>query len=128
MFGRQLERYPLSNDERRRLRVLLRARRPADDSPRELYRFRRETEPWALEALEFLGAPELSAAVEEARGRDPAEPLLRGDELGMPPGPEVGHLLERVAEERAAGTIATREDALALIERERTPGPPTASP
>ena len=128
VFGRQLERYPLSNDERRRLRALLRARRPADDSPRELYRFRRETEPWALEALEFVGAPELSAAVEQARQRDPTEPLLRGDELGVPPGPEVGRLLERVAEERAAGTIVTREDALALVERERTPDPPTASP
>jgi tRNA nucleotidyltransferase/poly(A) polymerase len=128
VFGRQLERYPLSNDERRRLRALLRARRPADDSPRELYRFRRETEPWALEALEFVGAPELSEAVEQARRRDPREPLLRGDELGLPPGPEVGRLLERVAEERAAGTIATREDALALVERERTADPPTASP
>ena len=128
VFGRQLERYPLSNDERRRMRALLRARRPADDSPRELYRFRRETEPWALEALEFVGAPELSAAVEQARQRDPTEPLLRGDELGVPPGPEVGRLLERVAEERAAGTIATREDALALVERERPPDPPPSSP
>ena len=29
---------------------------PTDDSPREIHRFRRATEPWALEALEFLGA------------------------------------------------------------------------
>ena len=37
----------------------------------------------------------------------PAEPLLRGDELGVPPGPEIGRLLELIAEERAAGTIST---------------------
>jgi hypothetical protein len=129
VFGRALERYPLSNDERRRLHVLLRADRPVDDSPRELYRFRRATEPWALEALEFLGATEFNNAVEEARRRDPAEPLLRGDELGVPAGPEVGRLLERVAEERAAGTIATREEALELVRRERTTqSPPSPSP
>jgi tRNA nucleotidyltransferase/poly(A) polymerase len=131
VFGRNLERYPLSNDERRRLRALLRARRPADDSPRELYRFRRATEPWALEALAYLGASELAGAVEEARRRDPAEPLLRGDELDVAPGPEVGRLLERVAEERAAGTISTREEALELVRRERgrasPPSPPPSS-
>jgi hypothetical protein len=31
----------------------------------------------------------------------------------------VGRLLELVAEERAAGTISTREEALELVERER---------
>jgi hypothetical protein len=119
VFGENLERYPISNEQRRLLRAVLRARRPADDSPREIHRFRRATEPWALEALEFAGASELRDAVEEARRRDPAEPLLRGDELGVPPGPEVGRLLERVQEERAAGTITTREDALELVRRER---------
>ena len=59
------------------------------------------------------------AAVEDARSLDPAEPLVRGDELGIPPGPEVGHLLERIEEERAAGTISTREEALELARRER---------
>ena len=119
VFGENLERYPISNDQRRLLRTVLRARRPADDSSREIHRFRRATEPWALEALEFTGATELRDAVEESRRRDPAEPLLRGDELGVPPGPEVGRLLERVEEERAAGTITTREDALELVRRER---------
>jgi hypothetical protein len=119
VFGSALERYPISNERRRLVRTLLRARPPADDSARELYRFRRETEPWALEALEFVGAAELREAVEEARRRDPAEPLVRGDELGVPPGPEVGRLLERIEEERAAGTIATREEALELVRRER---------
>jgi hypothetical protein len=44
---------------------------------------------------------------------------VRGDELGVPPGPEVGRLLERIEEERAAGTISTREEALDLAQRER---------
>jgi Poly A polymerase head domain len=120
VFGAGLERFPISNERRRLLRAVLRAERPRDDSPRELHRFRRATEPWALEALEYLGADEeLRAAVEEARRRDPDEPLVRGDELGVPPGPEVGRLLERIAEERAAGTVSTREDALELVRRER---------
>ena len=42
---------------------------------------------------------------------------LRGDELGLPPGPEIGEWLERIAEERAAGTISTREEALELVRR-----------
>jgi Poly A polymerase head domain len=123
VFGENLHRFPISNDQRRLLRAVLRARRPDDDSPRAIHRFRRATEPWALEALEFVGAGELRDAVEEARGRDPVEPLLRGDELGVPPGPEVGRLLERVEEELAAGTIATREDALELVRRERAAPP-----
>jgi hypothetical protein len=35
----------------------------------------------------------------------------------MPPGPEIGRLLELVAEERAAGTISTREEALELVRK-----------
>jgi tRNA nucleotidyltransferase/poly(A) polymerase len=120
VFGANLERFPISNEQQRLLRTLLRGGRPRDDSPRELHRFRRATEPWALEVLEFLGADELRPAVEEARSRDPAEPLVRGDELGIPPGPEVGRLLERIEEERAAGTISTREEALELARRERS--------
>jgi tRNA nucleotidyltransferase/poly(A) polymerase len=119
VFGRNLERFPISNEQRRLLHAVLRAERPPDDSPRALHRFRKATEPWALEALEFIGADELRAAVEEARRRDPAEPLVRGDELGIEPGPEVGRLLDLIEEERAAGTISTREEALALARRER---------
>ena len=48
---------------------------------------------------------------------DPAGPLLRGDELGLPPGPEIGRLLGLIAEERAAGTITTKEEALELVRR-----------
>ena len=59
-------------------------------------------------------ASELAPAIEDAREDDPAEPLLRGDELGLPPGPEIGRLLAEIEEERAAGTIATRDEALEL--------------
>ena len=45
-------------------------------------------------------------------------PLVRGDELGIPPGPEIGRILGMIEEERAAGTISTREEALELARRE----------
>src|ERR671918_386691 len=126
VFGGNIERYPISRELTRFARTLLAAQRPADDAPGEVHSFRRRTETWALSALAFLGAPDLYGAVRAARASDPAEPLLRGDELGVPPGPEVGRLLELVAEERAAGTISTRDEALALVERERR-GPPSQS-
>ena len=56
--------------------------------------------------------------MEQARADDPAAPLLRGDELGLPPGPEVGRMLELIAEERAAGTISSKEEAVELVRRE----------
>ena len=99
--------------------MLARAEPPADDSPRAIYRFRRATEPWALEALAYLRAGEFVDAVRAARAADPAEPLLRGDELGLPAGPEIGRLLDLVEEERAAGTITTRDEALDLVRREQ---------
>jgi hypothetical protein len=116
-FGGNLKRLPISNDLRRFVDALLRAEAPADDSPRAIYRFRRTTEPWALEALAFVGASNFAGAVEQARKDEPAEPLLRGDELGIPPGREVGRLLELIAEERAAGTISTRAEAEELVRR-----------
>ena len=118
VFGDALRRFPVSNETKRYARALLRAQPPEDGSPRSIYRFRRATEPWALDALVFAGAPELENEVVAARETDPAEPLLRGDELGLPPGPEIGRLLELIAEERAAGTISTREEALELVRRE----------
>jgi hypothetical protein len=39
---------------------------------------------------------------------------VRGDELGLPPGPEIGRILAIIDEERATGTVSTREEALAL--------------
>lgn len=113
-FRERLSAFPTSRSLRRYSAALLRARRPADASARSLHRFRRRTEPWALHALAFVGASELGEAVEEARRADPPEPLVRGDELGLPPGPEIGRILAVIEEERAAGTISTREEALAL--------------
>jgi len=119
-LGPSLERLPVSNSTRRLARVLLAARPPATADPREIHRFRRATEPWSLEALVFAGRPDLEEAVRRSRETEPAAPLLRGDELGLPPGPEVGRMLARIAEERAAGTIETREQALELVRRERS--------
>jgi hypothetical protein len=117
VFGERLRKLPIPNDLRRYAGVLLRARPPDDGSPRAIHRFRREAEPWALDALAFVGASELAAKVEEARRTEPGEPLVRGDELGLPPGPEIGRILAAIDEERAVGTISTREEALALARR-----------
>jgi hypothetical protein len=108
---------PISRELRRFAVALLRSTPPPDSSPRSLHRFRRQAEPWALEALAFHGRLELAEALDEARAGEPAEPLVRGDELGLPEGPEIGGLLELIAEERAAGTISTREEALELARR-----------
>jgi tRNA nucleotidyltransferase/poly(A) polymerase len=116
VFGEELRRFPVSNELRRFAAALLRAEPPEQDA-RAIHRFRRAAEPWALEALAFAGASELGPAVEEARANDPAEPLLRGDELDLPPGPEIGRLLTEIEEERAAGTIATKEEALDYARR-----------
>jgi Poly A polymerase head domain len=118
VFGESLARLPVSNELLRYSRALLHAKPPADGSPRAIHRFRKATEPWALDALAFVGASEHTEVVREAREHEPAEPLLRGDELGLPPGPEIGRLLELVEEERAAGVIQTRDDALELVRRE----------
>jgi tRNA nucleotidyltransferase/poly(A) polymerase len=116
VFGEGLRRRPTSNELRRLAAALLRAERPERD-PRSIHRFRRATEPWSLEALAFVGATELTEAVEESRRNEPSEPLLRGDELDLAPGPAIGRLLAEIEEERAAGTIATREEALEYARR-----------
>jgi hypothetical protein len=124
VFGEGLRRFPISNDLRRLARTLLAAARPLDGSPRAVHRFRRQTEPWALTALAYLGATDLYETVRAARAAEPAEPLLRGDDLldlGVEPGPELGRLLELVAEERAVGAVGTREEALDLVRRELAP-------
>ncbi|HEX7255605.1 MAG TPA: hypothetical protein VF236_06725 [Gaiellaceae bacterium] len=118
VFGDRLGRLPVSNELRRYAGALLRAALPPDLTPREIHRFRRATEPWAIDAARFAGGDaELERAIEAARANDPPHPLVRGDELGLPPGPEIGEWLERIAEERAAGTISTREEALELVRR-----------
>jgi poly(A) polymerase len=66
----------------------------------------------------------LAAALEREAARRPA-PLLRGDELarelGLQPGPGLGRLLAQLEEDRFAGAIATREEALRRA-RELAPG------
>jgi Poly A polymerase head domain/Probable RNA and SrmB- binding site of polymerase A len=116
-FGENVLKLPVSNETRRFVRTLLQAEAPANDSPRAIHRFRRATEPWALEALAFLGAREFDEAVIRAREEEPKKPLVRGGELGLRPGPDVGRLLEEIAEERAAGTITTKEEALEYARR-----------
>lgn len=129
-LGEALLRLPVANEQRRYATTLLRAEPPADLGQRAIHRYRRTTEPWALDALHLLATrgdlgPDLAApaaaAVTAARAADPAEPLLRGDELGLPPGPAIGRILDRIAEERAAGTITTRDEALALARQEGAP-------
>jgi Poly A polymerase head domain len=114
VFGSNLARLPISNELKRYSSALARARKPDDPSPRTIHRFRRLTEPWAIDALAYVGSPELVGVVEAARKADPVEPLVRGDELGIEPGPVVGRILDVIDEERAAGTISTREEALEL--------------
>jgi tRNA nucleotidyltransferase/poly(A) polymerase len=114
VLGSNLSRLPISNELKRYAAALARARKPDDPSPRAIHRFRRLTEPWSIDALAYVGAPELTGVVEAARRSEPKEPLVRGDELGLEPGPAIGRILDVIDEERAVGTISTREEALAL--------------
>jgi hypothetical protein len=116
-FVQDLKQFPISNRLERYTNALLRAVAPEAGSARAIHRFRRATEPYALEALAYVHASEHAEAVRAAREREPAEPLVRGDELGLPPGPEIGRMLDLVAEEHAAGTLNTREEALELVRR-----------
>jgi Poly A polymerase head domain len=117
VFRGNLSRFPISNGLKRYSAALERARRPEDRSPRAIHRFRRSTEPWALDGLAFVGASELAGVVEAARLADPEKPLVRGDELGLEPGPAIGRILDAIDEERAAGTISTRDEALDLARK-----------
>src|SRR3954471_21422841 len=60
VFGENVERYPVSNEVKRLARTLLRAERPEDDSACAIHRFRRTTEPWAVNGPPFLGRGQLS--------------------------------------------------------------------
>jgi hypothetical protein len=109
--------------------------RPLDR--RAVWRYLQRTEPYAAEVTVFTVAdrlatrgknadPAIAAHVELARellahafewraqGRRP--PLVRGDELarelGLRPGPRLGELLAQLEEDRYAGAVVTREDAL----------------
>src|SRR5205814_8539679 len=118
VFGENLRRYPISRELGRYLSILLRAEPLSSPSRRAIHRFRRATEPWSRAALAYAGDRCFEAELEEALAVPSEPPLLRGDELGIAPGPEIGRILGMIEEERAAGTITTREEALELARRQ----------
>jgi tRNA nucleotidyltransferase/poly(A) polymerase len=62
-------------------------------------------------------AVEMIHLVQELESEERA-PLLRGDEIARLAGvrgPRIGELVARLAEEQAAGTVTTREEAIALV-------------
>jgi putative nucleotidyltransferase with HDIG domain len=103
-------------------------------SARAIHRYLKATEPWEVDvtvltvadrlATRGRGAEEAIAAhVDVARELLAAAladrsgaPLVRGDELarelGIAPGPRLGELLARLEEDRYAGVIRTREEAV----------------
>jgi putative nucleotidyltransferase with HDIG domain len=106
--------------------------RPLDR--RSVWRYLRATNPYSAEVTIFTIAdrlatrgrnaePAIAAHIELARemlryaeADVPAEPLVRGDELarelGITPGPVLGRVLAQLDEDRFAGAIATREEAI----------------
>ncbi|MDA0166604.1 HD domain-containing protein [Solirubrobacter ginsenosidimutans] len=106
-------------------------RRPLDR--RTLWRYLQATRPYSADTTIFTVADRLAtrgknaeqaieAHLEVAReliaaAKEPiAPPLLRGDELvreaGIAPGPQLGTILAQLEEDRFAGAISTRQDAL----------------
>ena len=101
---------------------------------REIWRYLRATAPYSAEVTIFTIADRLAtrgrnadeaiashvALARELLGHAladrPAEPLIRGDELarelGIAAGPQLGALLAQLEEDRFAGVIATRDDAV----------------
>jgi poly(A) polymerase len=109
---------------------------PQPRDRREIWRYLRATAPYSDDVTVFTVADRLATRgrnAEEAiaahvalaremlaADRGPSQPLIRGDELanelGIVPGPRLGELLAQLEEDRYAGAIATREEA---IERAR---------
>jgi tRNA nucleotidyltransferase/poly(A) polymerase len=101
---------------------------------RSVWRYLRATSPYSSEVTIFTMADRLATRGRNAdeaiashlalaremlahvAAEHPREPLVRGDELarelGIEPGPRLGELLARLEEDRYAGEIATREDAV----------------
>ena len=100
---------------------------------RSVWRYRRATAPWTDDVTIFTVADRLATRGRNAEeaitahvalARDmlaadppPTEPLIRGDdlarELGIVPGPRLGELLAQLEEDRYAGDISTRDEAIA---------------
>jgi len=106
-------------------------------SRRSVWRYLRATAPYSPEITVFTVADRLATRGRNAepaiaahlalaremleyaladRAAGPVEPLARGDELaralGVDPGPRLGELIAQLEEDRFAGDIVTREDAL----------------
>ncbi len=102
--------------------------RPLDR--RTVWRYLRATQPWSADTTIFTVAdrlatrgdnagPAIEAHLEVAEtliaaAREPlGKPLVRGDELAqIAKGPRLGEILAQLEEDRFAGVISTREDAL----------------
>jgi putative nucleotidyltransferase with HDIG domain len=102
---------------------------------RSVHRYLQATQPWSVDVTVFTCADRLATRgrnadkaidahlqlartmLDHAFEARPPAPLLRGDELaaelGIAPGPQLGELLARLEEDRFAGEITTREDAIA---------------
>ncbi|MDE2779572.1 MAG: HD domain-containing protein [Chloroflexota bacterium] len=113
-----------------------------DPTPRAVHRYYRDVNDVAVDTIylalaDYLAAkgPEIVAdrwasharmlgnLLHAGRKQAPAEGarrLVTGHDLmqrlNLPPGPEIGRLLEQIDEARAAGEISTREEALALAD------------
>ena len=121
---------------------LFSAHRAQAASPRAVHRFFRSGEPWSVDILAHALADRrgkrLRPTAEDDEFTDyieslldyyfqtyrptlAAEPLLRGHDLirafGIAPGPTVGKLLAQIEEERLAGNLTTREEALEFAGR-----------
>jgi putative nucleotidyltransferase with HDIG domain len=131
----------LDRMERGHMRPILLAAEPAL-TPRARYRFFRDLWEVALDLLVHsvadvgatggVGGPaweahlrfvrEMLAFRRECVRRVQEAPPLSGDEVmaltGIGPGPLVGHVLERVAEEAALGQIRSRGECLEMVRRE----------
>jgi putative nucleotidyltransferase with HDIG domain len=114
--------------------------RPLDR--RTAYRYLRATRPWPASSVVLSLADRLATRGPRSRLRhlrrhaetaaelldliaaldaQPRAPLLRGDEIARETGAagaEIGRLVEWLAEEQAAGTITTREEALAGVRQQ----------
>ena len=107
---------------------------------RMLWRYLRATAPYSADVTAFTVADRLATrgrnaeeaidahlalareVLPAALAEPPREPLVRGDdlarELGIRPGPRLGELLAELEEDRYAGEVTTREQAIARA-RER---------
>ena len=140
---RILERLRASTALRRCVSVLVREHlrlgflvSAGEPDPRDVHRYRVATEPFGIASVVVSLADRWSTRGTRARQRwirrheqlaaamvaglaEPVPPaLVRGDELadalGVAPGPELGRLLALIAEEQAAGTLTTRDEAIAF--------------